>query len=163
MIGPDIAGGAAESAVRVLLFEDDEVIGGEPGRGLGSAGLSVEWSRADGALQGAVGETADVVVLDLGLPDVDGVEVARAQRRRRPDVLILILAARSGDYVTMASLRARLAADRHAALTERAPGDPLLTVVRITLRGFGYRLDPGDPADVADGGPAPHDRPSRRA
>ena len=65
--------------------------------------------------------------------------------------------------VTTASPRARLAASRHAALTERAPGDRPLTRIRITLRGFGYRLDPGDPADVADGGPAPHDRPSRRA
>ena len=47
--------------------------GGEPARGLGSAGLSVEWSRAGGpTLQGAVGETADVIVLDLGLPDVGG-------------------------------------------------------------------------------------------
>lgn len=64
--------------------------------------------------------------------------------------------------VTMALLRARLATARQAALTERAPGDPRLTVVPhvTTLRGLGHRLDPGD---VADRGPAPHDRPSHRA
>jgi Response regulators consisting of a CheY-like receiver domain and a winged-helix DNA-binding domain len=40
--------------------------------------------------------SANVVILDLGLPDLDGLEIARALRAQRPDMAIIMLTARSG-------------------------------------------------------------------
>ncbi len=91
----------------VLLVEDDAVIGAELARGLTAAGLAVEWCRTGSAAQqGLIGESSDVVVLDLGLPDIDGLEVARAVRARRPDVLILVLTARGDDIDVVVGLDA---------------------------------------------------------
>jgi DNA-binding response OmpR family regulator len=91
----------------VLLVEDDEVIGAELARGLTAAGMAVEWCRTGSeAQQGLVGRSSDVVVLDLGLPDVDGLDVARAVRARRADVLLLVLTARGDDIDVVVGLDA---------------------------------------------------------
>jgi DNA-binding response OmpR family regulator len=91
----------------VLLVEDDGVIGTELTRGLTAAGLAVEWCRTGTpAQQGVVGQSSDVVVLDLGLPDIDGLEVARAVRARRADVLLLVLTARGDDIDVVVGLDA---------------------------------------------------------
>ncbi len=81
--------------MRVLMVEDDDAIAEPLARGLEREGLTV--TRA------ATGEAAlaaadyDVVLLDLGLPDVDGFEVCR-RLRARSEVPIIVVTAR-GDEV----------------------------------------------------------------
>lgn len=81
--------------VNILLVEDDAGIGRFVTRGLAARGYRVAWER-DGSR--AVALLADTgfaaVLLDLGLPDGDGLEVARALRRARNGVPILMLTAR---------------------------------------------------------------------
>ena len=87
-------------AVRVLVVEDDPGIARSLVRGLARAGYhaqSVDTGRA--AL--AADPVPDVVLLDLGLPDIDGVEVCRLLRRRS-DAAIIVVTARGeeGDRVS---------------------------------------------------------------
>lgn len=81
--------------MRLLLVEDDELIGDGLQVGLSQAGYRVDWitdgEHADQALQN---EKFDLLVLDLGLPGEDGMEVLRKLRRRGDDLPVLILTAR---------------------------------------------------------------------
>ena len=82
---------AYRGAVRVLLVEDDDAIAEPLAEGLAREGLDVERvATGEGAL-GA--EPVDLVLLDLGLPDVDGFEVCR-QLRARSSVPIIVITAR---------------------------------------------------------------------
>ncbi|MDX6581069.1 MAG: hypothetical protein QOI10_253, partial [Solirubrobacterales bacterium] len=76
------------------MVEDDEAIALGLVRVLEQQGLGV--SRvAEGRLAlPAATPSVGIVVLDLGLPDVDGISVCRDLRRARPDLAILILTAR---------------------------------------------------------------------
>ncbi|MFJ4977111.1 response regulator transcription factor [Streptomyces coeruleorubidus] len=77
--------------LRVLLIEDDETIAEPLAEGLGHFGLTVD-HVATGA-DGLRGPYNDVVLLDLGLPDMDGIDVCRGIRQVS-DVPIVILSAR---------------------------------------------------------------------
>ena len=83
--------------MRTLLVEDDEMIGKSLVRGLERSGWSVDWVR-DGLLaQNALADGSyTCVLLDLGLPKADGLEVLRRARDRKDDTPILILTARDG-------------------------------------------------------------------
>ncbi|WP_369372182.1 response regulator transcription factor [Promicromonospora sp. Populi] len=78
--------------MRVLLVDDDEPIVMSLKRGLVRYGYEVEW-LATGA-QALRAGPADVVLLDLGLPDLDGLDVCRSLRARS-DVPIIVISARS--------------------------------------------------------------------
>ena len=80
---------------RVLVVEDDADIADVLRRSLRNEGYEVRTS-ADGveALDLAVGFVPDLVVLDLGLPGLDGIEVCR-RLRQEGDVPILMLTARA--------------------------------------------------------------------
>jgi DNA-binding response OmpR family regulator len=80
---------------RVLVVDDEEAIRDAVAYSLRAEGLEVE-CRADGssAVEAVVGSSFDVVLLDLMLPDISGVEVAR-RVRARSDVPILMLTARN--------------------------------------------------------------------
>lgn len=88
--------------MRILLVEDDPELGDGLTVGLRQAGFAVDWVRdghaADLALQS---EEFDLVVLDLGLPALTGMEVLRRARGRGQAMPILILTARdaTGDKV----------------------------------------------------------------
>ncbi len=81
--------------MRLLLVEDDELLGDGLRTGLKQAGYTVEWLKdgitADQALQQ---EQFDLVVLDLGLPRQSGLEVLRNLRKSGNPVPVLILTAR---------------------------------------------------------------------
>jgi DNA-binding response OmpR family regulator len=80
--------------VRVLIVEDDDAIAEPLVEGLTREGFDVD-RVADGA--GALGApTPDVVLLDLGLPDIDGNAVCR-QLRSRSSVPILVITARGAE------------------------------------------------------------------
>ncbi len=118
----------------VLLVEDDPAISEPLARALGREGYEV---RSHGTGRGALGDIlgADLVVLDLGLPDMDGLDVAREIRTQGSSVPILVLTARTDevdmvvgldagadDYVTKPFRLAELLA-RVRALLRRAGSD----------------------------------------
>lgn len=119
----------------VLLVEDDPAIAEPLARALGREGYEV---RAHGTGQAAIDDLsngADLVVLDLGLPDMDGLDVARHIRKEGHTLPILVLTARADevdlvvgldagadDYVTKPFRLAELLA-RVRALLRRAGGD----------------------------------------
>src|ERR1700709_1998815 len=83
------------SGGRVLVVEDDADIADVLRRSLRNEGYEVKTSAAGvDALDGAAGFVPDLVVLDLGLPRLDGVEVCR-RLREDGDVPILMLTARA--------------------------------------------------------------------
>jgi len=80
--------------MRVLLVEDDEPVAESLTRGLGRYGFEVEWVRTGAEALRA--EPSDLVLLDLGLPDMDGLDVCR-ELRARGDVPIIVISARSDE------------------------------------------------------------------
>ena len=83
--------------MRVLLVEDDEMIGQSLKQALGANGWSVDWVK-DGLLAQSALADGDYacVLLDLGLPKVDGVEVLRKARAGGDRTPVLVLTARDG-------------------------------------------------------------------
>lgn len=81
--------------MRVLLVEDDEPVAESLRRGLLRYGFEVEWVTTGGAALTYEGPY-DVVLLDLGLPDTDGLDVCKALRARG-DVPIIVISARSDE------------------------------------------------------------------
>lgn len=81
--------------VRVLLVEDDEPVAESLRRGLSRYGFEVDWVTT-GAAALAHREPYEVVLLDLGLPDTDGLDVCKALRERG-DVPIIVISARSDE------------------------------------------------------------------
>ncbi|MEV6663012.1 response regulator transcription factor [Streptomyces nigra] len=77
--------------IRVLLIEDDETIAEPLMEGLSHYGLTVE--HVTTGAQGLRSAYGDVVLLDLGLPDMDGIDVCRGIRQVS-DVPVIILSAR---------------------------------------------------------------------
>ena len=82
--------------MHVLVVEDDAVLADGLSRVLGGHGMVVEvvgdGDRADALLQRAA--QAEVIVLDIGLPGIDGFEVVRRLRARGSQVPVLLLTAR---------------------------------------------------------------------
>lgn len=125
--------------MRILLIEDDESLGEGVRTALRRAAFTVDWLR-DGAsaLTALRDGGVDLAVLDLGLPQLDGMEVIRQARRAGVVTPVLVLSARER------------AADRTLGLDAGADdylGKPfdtgeLLARVRALLRRTGGRASP---------------------
>jgi DNA-binding response OmpR family regulator len=92
---------------RILLVEDDERIGSTLLRALEGSGYDARWERngADGIA--AAGEHhPELVLLDLGLPDIDGLDVCRAVRFADDTVVIVMLTARDEELDVVVGLDA---------------------------------------------------------
>lgn len=131
---------------RVLLAEDDPAISEPLARALRREGYDVD-VRADGreALE-AARDTPDLVVLDLGLPTMDGLEVCRRLRGEGITVPVLVLTARADevdtvvgldagadDYVTKPFRLAELLARARALLRRGIPEAPTTDSVDIRV------------------------------
>jgi DNA-binding response OmpR family regulator len=83
--------------MRILLVEDDEMIGQSLKQALGANGWSVDWVK-DGLLAQSALADGDYacVLLDLGLPKKDGIEVLRTARSKGDRTPVLVLTARDG-------------------------------------------------------------------
>lgn len=90
----------------VLIVEDDAAIGSGLERVLSGQGYGASHvvCGAD-ALRAVAGEVG-LVILDLGLPDIDGIDVCRRIRAERPEIAILILTARDREIDVVAGLDA---------------------------------------------------------
>jgi DNA-binding response OmpR family regulator len=121
--------------MKILLVEDDSMLGESLRQGLTAGGHVVDWLR-DGALAEAALQTQafDIVLLDLALPNRDGLTILREVRARRQMVPVIILTARgditdrvvgldlgADDYLAKPFALAELEA-RIRALTRRASG-----------------------------------------
>jgi len=85
--------------MRLLLAEDDRMIGESVQRGLKQDGFAVDWVPDGRAAELALAENVhDLVVLDLGLPRKEGLDVLRSMRRRGDARPVLVVTAR--DAVT---------------------------------------------------------------
>jgi DNA-binding response OmpR family regulator len=81
--------------MRILLVEDDQVLGDATLRSLEHAGYAVDWARNGKTADMALGDQVyDLALLDLGLPKMDGFEVLRRLRIRRSNLPVLIVTAR---------------------------------------------------------------------
>ena len=134
--------------MRLLLVEDDRMIGESVCEGLAHEGYTVDWVHDGHAAQAAVEAVPyAAVLLDLGLPRRDGLEVLRSLRARRNDVPVLVITARDAvsdrvmgldagadDYLVKPFDLDELAA-RVRALSRRAAGRsaPVVTHGPVTL------------------------------
>lgn len=78
--------------MRLLLIEDDDRIAGPLTEGLGRYGFTVDRVRTGAAGLADSADTPDLVLLDLGLPDMDGLDVCRSLRARSAIPIIMITA-----------------------------------------------------------------------
>lgn len=80
----------------VLVVEDDDRIAAFLVKGLRAKGFAVDWvTTGNGALERISGGDVGVLVLDLGLPDIDGLDVMRDLAARRVTVPTVIVTART--------------------------------------------------------------------
>jgi len=93
--------------VRILVVDDDAAVASSLDRALRLEGYQVEVA-ADGtsALRNLAVSPPDAVILDLGLPDLDGVEVCRRLRSAGDDTPVLMLTARDAVHDRVAGLDA---------------------------------------------------------
>ncbi len=90
---------------RLLLVEDDQTIGDALRTSLSAHGHDVRWERTGrGAL--VCTDAFDLVLLDLGLPDLDGIEVCRRLRADLPAAVLVILTARTDEMDVVVGLEA---------------------------------------------------------
>jgi two-component system, OmpR family, response regulator QseB len=123
--------------MRILIVEDDRLLGDGLCNGLRASGFSADWLADGAAADTALASTPfDLVVLDLGLPGQDGLAWLRRWRRRARRVPVLILTARgeleqriagldagADDYLVKPVQLAELAA-RIRALLRRSHAQP---------------------------------------
>ena len=143
----------------LLVVEDDAAIGSVLESTLRLHGYQVCWRR-DGrtALQAAAAGDFDLVLLDLGLPDLDGVEVCRRLRAALPASVLVILTARqeemdvvvgldagADDYLTKPIRLGELLARVRAHLRRGAPAGarPPVTIGGLTVDIAGRRATLG--------------------
>lgn len=123
--------------MKILVVDDDTAVRGSLDRALRLEGYDVD-TAADGttALRALTLTQPDAVVLDLGLPDVDGLEVCRRLRSAGDDTPVLMLTARDAiddrvlgldagadDYLVKPFALAELLARLRALLRRRAGGE----------------------------------------
>jgi DNA-binding response OmpR family regulator len=83
--------------MRVLLVEDDDRLASSVANQLRQAGFAVDTvARGEDALRESAISPYDAIVLDLQLPDLDGVEICRRLRKRGTPVRIIMATARDG-------------------------------------------------------------------
>jgi len=147
--------------MRVLLVEDDGMIGEAVRLGLRKQGMTVDWVQDGAAARTALGvESFDLMLLDLGLPKMDGLEVLRWLRSSGSTMPVLVLTARDSvddrikgldagadDYILKPFDLDELAARMRAVLRRQAGRAENL------IEHEGITLDPASHAVTRDGAP----------
>jgi two-component system OmpR family response regulator/two-component system response regulator QseB len=147
--------------MRVLLVEDDPMIGNGVRAALRQDGYAVDWVRDGRAAGSALAtERFDLVLLDLGLPGRDGLDILRDLRARRNDTPVIVLTARdtlrdrvggldagADDYIVKPFELEELAARMRAVVRRRSGrAEPVIEVGAV-------RLDPASRQVTRDGEP----------
>ena len=140
---------SSPTAAVVLIVEDDEGIGGGLVQALSGEGYIPLWCRDGTEALASAGDEVDLVILDLGLPDMEGLELCRELRSRLTQTPILILTARgtetdivvgldagADDYLVKPFRLAELLARLRALVRRSGPGradDRMLSVGDVTI------------------------------
>ena len=134
--------------MRVLLVEDDPMIGQAIEQGLADAAHAVDWVKTGEQGRAALALSRyDLLLLDLGLLDIDGTQVLRSVRRQDENLPILVITARhhvdtrvevldfgADDYLVKPfELKELLARMRAVLRRKRGSGAPLLVAGDLTL------------------------------
>jgi two-component system OmpR family response regulator len=134
--------------VRILLVEDDRMIGDSVQTSLRQDGHAVDWVHDSKSAELALhAEQYDLVLLDLGLPDKDGLSIVRDLRRHKATTPVIIITARDSiedrikgldagadDYVVKPFNLDELAARMRSALRRSAGhAEPELNVLGVTI------------------------------
>ena len=126
-------------AMRVLVVEDDPMIGEAVVAGLAADGYAIDWVRDARSAELSIGTHAySLVLLDIGLPGRDGIEVLKTMRARKADVPVLIITARD----TVADRIAGLDAGADDYLVKPFDLDELSARVRALLMRSAGRAEP---------------------
>jgi DNA-binding response OmpR family regulator len=134
------------TAAHIVVVEDDSGIGASLTRTLEGQGYEVSWATSGSGGLASVRSSTALVILDLGLPDIDGLDLCRDLRARTPTPQVLVLTARgeeadvvlgldagADDYLIKPFRLAELLA-RVRACARRAEGErDQLTVGDLTI------------------------------
>jgi DNA-binding response OmpR family regulator len=83
--------------MRVLLIEDDPMIGQGLSKALAAEGMSIDWVRNGADASGALADGEhSIVLLDLGLPDAEGFDLLKTARLNGLNAPVLVITARDG-------------------------------------------------------------------
>ncbi len=147
--------------MRILVIEDDPMIGDAVRRSLLQEGYAVDWVRDGRAAEGVLAsEHVDLALLDLGLPGKDGIDVLHELRQRKANTPVIVITARDGvddrirgldagadDYVVKPFDMDELAARIRSALRRSAGhAEPEIEVL-------GVRINPATREVTRDGKP----------
>jgi two-component system response regulator QseB len=125
--------------MRLLLVEDDELLGNGLQVGLQQSGYAVDWVKDGQSAELFLGAGAyDLMILDIGLPKRSGLEVLRSQRSRGVDLPVLILTARD----TVEDKVAGLDSGADDYLVKPFDLDELAARIRALLRRRSGRSEP---------------------
>lgn len=125
--------------MRVLLVEDDPMIGAGLQTGLRGGGFAVDWMRDGESAAAALRSSVfDLALLDLGLPRRDGIDVLRELRRRGDATPVIVLTARDEIAHRVAGLDA--GADDY--IVKPFDLDEVTARIRSVLRRAAGRGDP---------------------
>ncbi|MCU1416902.1 MAG: two-component system regulator [Schumannella sp.] len=129
--------------MRILIVEDDPAVAAGIADGLGAAAIEVDHVAGGQAALDTLGPVHDLVVLDLGLPDMDGTDVCR-QIRARSAVPIIIVSARGDEMDRVLALE--LGADDY--LVKPFGMRELLARIRAVTRRTASSPEPDGPGDL---------------
>jgi DNA-binding response OmpR family regulator len=125
--------------MRVLIVEDDPMIGQALATGLRESGYATDWVRDGAAAELALSHGAyDLALLDLTLPRKDGLEVLKSVRRAQLDLPVLVISAR--ESLAERVLGLDTGADDY--LTKPFDLDEVLARMRAVLRRHAGRVTP---------------------
>ena len=125
--------------MRLLLVEDDAMIGASVRKGLRQDGFAVDWVTDGEAAELALGQGVDdLMLLDLGLPKKSGLAVLRSLRTRGGDLPVVVVTARDAVADRIAGLDA--GADDY--VVKPFDLDELAARIRAVLRRRAGRVDP---------------------
>lgn len=132
-------GSAAAPSVRVLVVDDQQVVRDGLCLLLGTLGFEVVGTAIDGtdAVRQAAAAVPDIVLMDLNMPNCDGVEATRQIVRQQPGVHVVVLTAFSEYENVFAALRA----GARGFLTKNASAGEILQAISRVSAG-GAQLDP---------------------
>src|SRR6187431_1342866 len=134
--------------MRVLLIEDDQMIGESVAESLKDSGYAVDWVKdGDSGLTAIACQHYDLLLLDLGLPRKEGIEVLKTVRHQKNSLPVIILTARDAiedriggldagadDYLVKPFALGELSARIRAILRRQSSSSgPLLTNGVISL------------------------------